>query len=888
MRTVCLPGLARRPCLAPLRAASLWVALASLSACSDDPAARPPDAADTAPSDADAAADTVEVRELTLGPDGGVQLHVSLEASGALTLRRSATSVPVTIRPAGFILGVVPALDPTRAYDPWYLEPDAFLAELYVPHDLVWHAARAFGPLAPARAGDAATVALDFGPFGRGTVEILLGADGRFDLHWTAPDAGAGGVPAFFRLELDVSPEERFYGLGEHFDQVEQRGQRRAMQLEGARLESAYNEAHVPIPLLVGTSAWGLYVDSARPGFFDVAATAPDKVRVTYGLGTDHVAGLRFHLFAADHPLDIPRFYHDLTGLPGQVAPWALGPWLWRDEVDDQAAVEADLDLIRALDLATTGYWIDRPYATAVNSFDFAAADYPNPAAMMARAEGLGYAMALWHTPYLDPDDPGTAAAHDAALAAGWFPPEMGTALGPWGPPLDFTHPAAAAYWRQQLGAYRDLGVRGYKLDYAEEVIVGVADVRFPWRFFDGSDELTMHRRYQLGYHAAYRAVLPDAGGFLLVRAAVAGDQVHGLIVWPGDIDANMARHGEAVPKGDGDGTYLAVGGLPAAVIAGSSLGASGFPLFAADTGGYRHAPPDRETYLRWIAQSALSPVMQTGTNANDMPWSLGPAHADDPELLDHYRRFARLHLRLWPYLWAHVQATRAPLEPGGPRGRPIQRPLGLAHPELGLHPDDVYLLGDDLLVAPVVTPGAVERAVPLPAGVWVDWWTGARHAGPTTVTVPAPLTGLPLFVRGGSPIPLLRPDIDTLLPAPSDATLVTPTTAGAQLWIRLAPGPDGRFVLTDGTTVEQAVGTSERLTVTIARGPDHATGAVVLEVFGAGPAAAPATPFTAVADPAAFTGAPGTWARDPSLAGGTLWVALPQTVDAVTISLAP
>ncbi|TNF24622.1 MAG: glycoside hydrolase family 31 protein, partial [Deltaproteobacteria bacterium] len=780
-------------------------ALASLAlvACGSDPATTADVAQDTAVEDGDGAvADTVTPPP-THGVVGGEdtdRISVSDDPAALLTLTRGDGAAPVVVPLDGLQLGLVPALDEERAYDPWFLYPDVFLSLLYTPLEgLTWQPATAVQGVVVDADGQHAVVTVTFGERGAGALEVTRVEAGRFDLRWTAPEATAGALPVFFRLTATVSESERYYGLGEHFDQVEQRGRVRAMQLEPAATESGYNEAHVPVPLLIGTDGWGLYVDSARPGVFDVAASADDALVVTYGLGGAHADGLRFHLFLADHPLDITRFYYDLTGKPGDVPAWAFGPWLWRDEVDGQAAVEEDLETIRALDLATSGYWIDRPYASAVNSFDFEPTTYPDPTAMMAKAADLGFAMALWHTPYLDPQSDVTRPAYDAAEAAGYFAPLMGTALAKWGPPIDYTNPAAVAYWQAQLTGYRDLGVIGYKLDYAEEVVVGAAGVRFPWRFHDGTDELTMHRGYQLGYHRTYREMLPEAGGFLLCRAGVAGDQVHGTIIWPGDIDADMSHFGEEVTEDDGD-THVAVGGLPAAVIAGSSLGASGFPLFAADTGGYRHTPPDRETFIRWIEQSALSPVMQVGTNSNDMPWSLGPDHADDPELLGIYRRYARLHMRLVPYLYALWDRTRSD-------GRAIQRPLGLAHPELGVHPDDIYLLGDDLLVAPVVAPSVTERSVPLPSGDWVDWWTGERVTGPTDATAAAPLDTIPLYVRAGAPVPMLHPKIDTLFTPTADMPdqHAASDPGGDRLWIRVAPGPSGAFTTADGVTVRQA-----------------------------------------------------------------------------------
>jgi len=854
--------------------------LALAPACGSDPATTS-DVADTVEADGEPdATDTAAPLPTSgvVGAEDTDRISVSDNPAALLTLTREDGTAPVHLALDGLELGVVPTYQDERAYDPWFLYPDVFLSLLYNPLEgLTWQPATAVESVAADADGQRAVVTLTFGELGSGTLEVTRAEAGRFDLRWTAPPAKSDAVPVFFRVIATVSASERYYGLGEHFDHVEQRGRRRAMQLEPARTESGYNEAHVPIPLLIGTDAWGLYVDSRRPGVFDVAYTADDEIRVTYGLGEAHADGLGFHLFLADHPLDITRFYYDLTGAPGDVPDWAFGPWLWRDEVDGQDVVEEDLETIRELDLATTGYWIDRPYATAVNSFDFAADRYDDPAAMMAKAADLGLAMALWHTPYLDPQSDASRPLYDQADEAGYFAPVMGTALATWGPPLDYTNPGAVAFWQEQLAGYRDLGIVGYKLDYAEEVVVGAAGQRLPWEFHDGSNELTMHRAYQLGYHRTYREMLPEAGGFLLCRAGVAGDQVHGVIIWPGDIDADMSRFGEEVTEDDG-GTHVAVGGLPAAVVAGSSLGPSGFPLFAADTGGYRHTPPDRETYVRWIAQSALSPVMQVGTNSNDLPWSLGPDHADDPELVAIYRRYARLHLRLVPYLYTLWERTRSD-------GRAIQRPFGLAHPERGLHPDDVYLLGDDLLVAPVVDPGVTEREVPLPDGEWVDWWTGERVTGPADPTVAAPLDTIPVFVRAGAPIPMLNPWIDTLV-APTAAGSdihASSDPGGDRLWARVAPGPTGAFTTRDGVTVRQGPAAVARAGGGVELSVEGADGAV-FELFGVGADAAPAGDgWTYVADPEDFDGAPGTWTRTAD-AAGTLWLGLGDGTTAATV----
>src|SRR5262249_13883847 len=155
------------------------------------------------------------------------------------------------------------------------------------------------------------------------------------------------------------------------------------------------------------------------------------------------------------------------------------------------------------------------------------------------------------------------------------------------------TNPDAYAWWQDLVRNYTNMGVEGFKLDYAEDVVPGLTNGRNVWEFYDGSDERTMHEGYTLLYHQVYQETLPAEGSFLLCRHGTWGDQVNASVIWPGDLDASFAKNGEMVDD------YVSVGGLPATVIAGLSLGASGYPFFGADTGGYLHSPPDKELFTR-------------------------------------------------------------------------------------------------------------------------------------------------------------------------------------------------------------------------------------------------------------------------------------------------
>ena len=166
-------------------------------------------------------------------------------------------------------------------------------------------------------------------------------------------------------------------------------------------------------------------------------------------------------------------------------------------------------------------------------------------------------------------------------------------------------------------------------------------------------------------------------------------------------------------------------------------------------------ASPSKELFIRWTEFGALTPIMR------DHLWDKPKFAVDlwfDHQATDVFRNYARLHVSLFPYLYTYAhEATET--------GLPIIR-----HPMLEF-PDDPataeteyeYLLGDRLLVAPVVTEGATTRALYLPKGDWVNYWTGEIVEGGREVTVAAPLEEIPIFVKAGSAIPFTRPDIDTL-----------------------------------------------------------------------------------------------------------------------------
>jgi alpha-D-xyloside xylohydrolase len=716
---------------------------------------------------------------------------VTFADDGTFTLSRNGAAL-LRFDASAFQVGTVRELDATKSYDPYWLVTDDPVLQKVEPPGFKW---RGLIKATVAKVSDT-EVGIDatFDPDVTGRVTVTAAAHG-FTVRFV-PATDVRPV-AMLRVRPRADPKEGFYGLGEWFDDVNHRGKVRPMQLEAdLNVESAYTENHVVTPFVVGTRGWGLFVETNRFGVMSFARGGEDDlVDTMWGTAEQSADGLTVHLFSADHPLDVLKPYLSVSGALRLPSTWAWGPLIWRDESRDQAEVVDDIAKVRQLDLATSAMWIDRPYATAVNTFDFDPALYPDAGAMIQTAHAAGLRVALWHTPYLEPD---ARALRAEADQGGFFPPMTGLQLNRWSAPLDFTNPAADAFWRRNLRRYRDLGIEGFKLDFAEDVIAGLSGAGGGWRFSDGSTERTMATQYTRLYHRAYRATLGDLDGFLIARAGKWGSQSMGLVIWPGDIDASLTRFGEVAMDRSGK-KYTAVGGVASAVRAGQSLSMSGFPFFGADTGGYRHSPPDKETFMRWVSQSALSTVMQTGDSSSQPPWVFTAENGRDDAALAHYRAFARLHLRLFPFGWSWAKQM---LE----TGRPIQRPFGVAFPELGVHPADQYLLGDELLVAPVEVAGQTQRTLVHPPGRWEGWFDGATLPGEpgAQVTVSAPLDAIPLFVREGALVPMLRPTIDTLAPATDPGVESFESDAG-DLWVRVVPSTTPTvFTVFDGTTLRQ------------------------------------------------------------------------------------
>ena len=299
---------------------------------------------------------------------------------------------------------------------------------------------------------------------------------------------------------------------------------------------------------------------------------------------------------------------------------------------------------------------------------------------------------------------------------------------------LDFTNPRTVAWWRKRLVSALDSGADGFMQDFGEQTM-------WDMQFADGTPGSVMHNRYPVDFHRVTRRIIDRwhrhhprrTMPMFFVRSGYSGrsgSAAYESANWCGDYESSWSRS-----------TGLAA--LTTDMLNRAVGGAYGFQC---DTGGImdlRSGSVSRELFLRWSWYAALTPGNRLHGGpvfGQKFPWSF------DAKAARIFRDTLRLHRAAEPYimrLWRHARRT----------GMPITRPLWLAHPKMhGVDRiDQEYLLGSDVLVAPVVTQGATTREVAFPSGCWRDPYTAKRFVGPVTATVPAPLNRAVLFVRCGS-----------------------------------------------------------------------------------------------------------------------------------------
>jgi alpha-D-xyloside xylohydrolase len=578
--------------------------------------------------------------------------------------------------------------------------------------------------------------------FTSGALSAVVSRDGPWSVDFVAAGQRLTGSPAkgtaligtgegrhFIREQLDLGVHDFVYGLGERFGPLVKNGQ--SVDIWNADGGTSSEQAYKNVPFFLTNAGYGVFVNHPGRVSFEVASEAISRVQFSV-----EGQAMQYYLIYGPSPKEILRKYTALTGRPARLPAWSFGLWLSTSFTTsyDEATVSSFIDGMAERDLPLHVFHFDTFWMREFNwcDFEWDSRTFPDPRGMLARLKARGLRICVWINPYIAQRSPlfaqGQAQGYLLRRPGGdvwqWDRWQPGMAV------VDFTNPEARDWYAGKLSALLDAGVDCFKSDFGERIPVDVA-------YSDGSDPERMHNYYTYLYNRTVFELLRKHRGegeaIVFARSATAGSQqfpVH----WGGDSESTFEAMGENLR-----------GGL--------SLGMSGFGYWSHDIGGFE-GTPEPALFKRWIAFGLLSSHSRLHGNASyRVPWLL------DEEAVHVLRMFTKLKARLMPYLYrASLQAHT--------EGVPMMRAMVLEFPgdPACTHLERQYMLGDDLLVAPVFrADGDVSYYVP--DGTWTHVLTGAEVTGPRWHREQHSFMSVPLLARPGAVIPVGavedRPDYD-------------------------------------------------------------------------------------------------------------------------------
>lgn len=533
-------------------------------------------------------------------------------------------------------------------------------------------------------------------------------------------------------ISLELEPDAAIYGLGEKWGRLDRRGQLlRSCNHDALGVNAEWSYKNTPFAW--SPAGWGVFAHTPAPVTHAVGH-APWSHRA-YALVVEDEA-LDLFVFAGHDGAEIIGHYTTLTGRAPVPPLWSLGLILSKAYYRTADEILTAARQVRASQLPCDTITFDgRAWQDTDTRFAFQwdPARYADPGLVIKQLKALDFKICVWEYPMVSINNPLFA---DMA-AKGWLLKDRRTGQAyryEWDPEpfgdvltqlpasgvVDFTHPEAYAFWRDQHKPLFDMGVDMIKADFGEQINDDMVA-------HNGETGRGLQNVYALLYNrCVYEAARTYAGNgpFLFSRAGWAGSQRYPS-QWGGDPQADW-------------------GGLAASIRGGLSWGMSGAPFYASDVGGFYGDLRDPELYVRWCQAAIFSAHMRLHGIGQREPYSYGePAASITTASL-------QLRYRLLPYLRrVVVESSRT--------GLPVQRAMALAFPD---EPpawsfEHQFMFGDDLLVAPCLKPGGAIRFY-LPRGQWRRFepegrlWEGGRDYSITLA-----LEQMAVFVRTERQIPL-------------------------------------------------------------------------------------------------------------------------------------
>lgn len=582
---------------------------------------------------------------------------------------------------------------------------------------------------------------------------------------------------------------DHFLGLGSHAMDVDHVGEAFGVwtsepgigktdsddEAPGWPIEGSKHATSFPSPFLLRPHhPDGLLVDTGARLDVDLCSADPDR----FSLVAWDEGELVLRWSTGHTPLDVVRRATEDTGRLTLPPPWVFGAW--GDAIRGSARVRTVRDELRANHVPATVVWSedwkgasDTPTGYRLGEEWFVdRALYPDVEDVARELDEAGLRWLAYFAPFVAE---GTATWDDAEAAGAIVSRADGTpytfagvTLKPTGL-IDVSTEVGRDWAAGKLRDALALGFDGWMADYGEWLPADAV-------LADGSTGLEAHNRYPEQWQQIHAEVAAEDGdATFFVRSGWIRTPGLVPVVWGGDQRTSF----------DPDD------GLPTVVPLGLGLSVSGVAVFTHDVAGYQsvgNPPSTKELWFRWASLGAYSPILRVHHGSFDTDnWQFDT----DADTLAHYAATATESVRLFPYRYGLAAEAAAD-------GTPMVLPEAFVTGDADWGRTDVWMLGQALLVAPVVEAGVDGRDVQLPPG---DWWAWTTRAPASSGWAAAPLGAIPVFARGGTTVPTLASVPDTLVDdLPAGSSLTTLADVDGERIVYLF-GDGGPFREADGTT---------------------------------------------------------------------------------------
>lgn len=568
--------------------------------------------------------------------------------------------------------------------------------------------------------------------------------------HQTMFDKETGEIQT---TKMRRSEVETYYGFGEKaFMEMSRNGKYLVnWNTDTFAYPIATDPLYQSIPFfyaLYEGKTYGLFFNNTFRTFFDMGKTSPE--RYTFGASGGELDYFIFTGGKENSPKKVLEDYANLTGKTPLPPIWALGNQQSRWSYFPEKKVREIADGFRKNKIPADAIYLDVDYMDGYRVFSWDKTRFPNPSKMIADLKADGFKTVLIIDPGIKRDEnystytdgvknnifvknaDGSTLIRNAWAAESAFP--------------DFTDPKAREWFGAQYKNHLDEGIAGFWNDMNEPATFVTNNYEKPEtmhhpaktfaldtpHFGDGLPDT--HRRYHNVYgmqmtrstFEGVKKLAPEKRPFVLTRAGFSGVQRYSA-VWTGDNYSGWEHLALSIPM-------LA------------NLSVSGVPFVGADAGGFAEMPT-AELFARWQQAAALTPFFRShsvGWVGNKEPWAFGD------EWTKINRSTIELRYQFLPYLYTLFREHER-------TGQPVMRPLWYEYPnDKGTYLiNDEFMVGGDVLVAPIIKEGTNTRGIYLPVGAdWIDWWTGARLESGKMHYIQFPPDKLPIYVRVGAVIP--------------------------------------------------------------------------------------------------------------------------------------